>query len=292
MPSNDECTGTSYFQVFRSKKSLSGKTAPGIPVSAFRTDFFSVIRVISGQLIITLDSNTHTVTSNQLIIASPATMRRLVSVSEDCVLEGFSFTLDFMKQKLPDERPQEQLNFFSSEYHSVWPLNSKEGTLYSHLISQLQKRSREADSHIFGQELLFLSFMETIYETAAIGRKHSTDRYQYGRKEELVMKFRQLVLEHHTTQRNLSFYSDRLFVTSKHLSETTKELTGKTAGQIIAELNALEAKHLLESTSLTISEIAYHLNFSDPAFFSKFFKRVYGISPKTYRLSLIADTPR
>lgn len=286
---NDACTGTDYFQVFRSKKSVSGKKAAKFPETAFRTDFFSVIRVVSGSLVIRLDHQTHIVTSGQLVIASPATMRKFVSVSDDCAIEGFSFTLDFLKQKTPEDNSQEKLNFFSSEYHSVWPLTDQENQLYHQLIRQLLKRSRTAGSRMFGQELLFLSFMEMIYELAAIGRKHMADRYQYGRKEELVMKFRQLALQHHTTRCNLSFYSDQLFVTSKYLSETVKELTGKTAGQVISELNAMEAKHLLESTSLTISEISYRLNFCDPAFFSKFFKRIYGVSPKAYRLSLVTD---
>ncbi len=286
----NEYAGTEHFQVFRSKHLSRNGTSPGFPNSAFRTDFFSIIRVVGGDLVIALDSNTHVVSANQLVITSPATTRKLISVSEGSAFEGFSFTLDFLKHKVPDEHSQEHLNFFSSAYHSVWPLTGGEGKLYQHLISQLWKRSKKAASRPFGHELLYLSFVETIYETATIGRKHIADRYQYGRKEELIMNFRRLVLEHHIAQRDLSFYSDRLFVTSKYLSETAKELTGKTAGQIIAELNALEAKHLLESTSLTISEISYRLHFCDPTFFSKFFKRAYGLSPRAYRQSLTGDT--
>jgi len=47
---------------------------------------------------------------------------------------------------------------------------------------------------------------------------------------------------------------------------------------------AQEAKVLLRSTSLSAAEIAYQLNFSDPAAFSRFFKKSTGLTPLKYRL--------
>jgi len=45
----------------------------------------------------------------------------------------------------------------------------------------------------------------------------------------------------------------------------------------------MEAKLLLETPRLTISQIAENLNFSDQSFFGKFFKKQVGLSPSSYR---------
>jgi AraC family transcriptional regulator, transcriptional activator of pobA len=64
-----------------------------------------------------------------------------------------------------------------------------------------------------------------------------------------------------------------------------KEITGKTAGEIINDFVLLEAKMLLDNPSLSIAEIADELQFSDQSFFGKYFKRLTGMSPKEYRQS-------
>lgn len=52
---------------------------------------------------------------------------------------------------------------------------------------------------------------------------------------------------------------------------------------IIKERILMEAKNHLTHTSMTISEIAYQLNFSDNSNFVKFFKSLTGLTPSQYR---------
>jgi AraC family transcriptional activator of pobA len=47
----------------------------------------------------------------------------------------------------------------------------------------------------------------------------------------------------------------------------------------------IEARRDLVYTALPISQIAFQLGFSDPAYFSRFFATHAGTSPKTYRMS-------
>ncbi|KAB5217038.1 helix-turn-helix domain-containing protein, partial [Bacteroides ovatus] len=51
------------------------------------------------------------------------------------------------------------------------------------------------------------------------------------------------------------------------------------------ELVILEAKALLNSSSMNIQEIADRLNFANQSFFGKYFKHYTGMSPKEYRKS-------
>jgi AraC family transcriptional activator of pobA len=56
----------------------------------------------------------------------------------------------------------------------------------------------------------------------------------------------------------------------------------------LALLNArrlLEAKRGLLYTNMTVSEVADSCGFEDPAYFSRFFTRETGESPRSYRLA-------
>jgi AraC-like DNA-binding protein len=98
-----------------------------------------------------------------------------------------------------------------------------------------------------------------------------------------VEKFLAIVKENYIEQRMIEFYSEKLFLTSKHLSKVIKERSGKSAGEWIEDHVMLEAKALLKSTDKTIQQISDELNFPSQSFFGKYFKRRAGLSPKEYR---------
>jgi AraC family transcriptional activator of pobA len=79
-------------------------------------------------------------------------------------------------------------------------------------------------------------------------------------------------------------YAELLFVTPNHLNAICKELLGKPAGEIIRDRLVLEAKRLMINLDLSISEIAYELNFRDNAYFSRFFKKYTGMTPEEFRI--------
>jgi AraC-like DNA-binding protein len=74
-----------------------------------------------------------------------------------------------------------------------------------------------------------------------------------------------------------------LHVTTNHLNETVKGTLGQPAGMIIRERLLLEAKRLLRYSDSPVAEIATHLNFEDPSYFSRFFKKHTGFSPSEFR---------
>jgi AraC family transcriptional regulator, transcriptional activator of pobA len=78
-------------------------------------------------------------------------------------------------------------------------------------------------------------------------------------------------------------FAEKLNVSTNHLSDTIKREIGKTPTQIIKERTILEAKSLLHNTDLTISEVAYFLNFDDPSYFTKYFKSATGLSPVDFK---------
>jgi AraC-like DNA-binding protein len=49
----------------------------------------------------------------------------------------------------------------------------------------------------------------------------------------------------------------------------------------------LQAKRLLTNPNLTITEIAWQLNFTDNSYFTKFFRKIAGVSPEEFRKNIL-----
>ena len=103
-----------------------------------------------------------------------------------------------------------------------------------------------------------------------------------------LRRFLNLIEKNVSTLKFPSEYADLLFVTPHHLNAICKELLGKSAGEMIRDRVVLEAKRLMINLNLSISEIAYQLNFNDNSYFSKFFKKYAGITPEEFRINAIA----
>lgn len=74
------------------------------------------------------------------------------------------------------------------------------------------------------------------------------------------------------------------FKTSKmQLYRKLKAITGWSVNSLIREVRITEAKKLLKNPEINISEIAYQLGFSDPLYFSKYFKKEVGVAPVQFR---------
>ena len=104
-----------------------------------------------------------------------------------------------------------------------------------------------------------------------------------GTDHAIVKQYKKLVSQHFLNKRKVSDYADMLFITASHLNKLTKNETGRTAHKLIEEMLLLEAKVLIIHTNLSIAEIAYQLNFSDPSHFNKFFKKLSGVTPLLLR---------
>ena len=89
--------------------------------------------------------------------------------------------------------------------------------------------------------------------------------------------------EHCASQREVSFYADKLCISTKYLTGICKAVTGDSAKKIIDDFAILEIKVLLQSTELTVQEIADRLGFPDQSYLGRYFKRHEGMSPKEYQ---------
>ena len=96
-------------------------------------------------------------------------------------------------------------------------------------------------------------------------------------------RFSELIELHYTTHQAVSYYADQLGITAAHLNALCRQTVGQSALGLIHERLILEAKRNLVYTSMSISVLSYTLGFSDPSYFTRFFKRQVGLSPKEFK---------
>lgn len=127
--------------------------------------------------------------------------------------------------------------------------------------------------------------LQTILTSIQLMYRNYSGNNHSNRKKEICRKLIQLITEHYKDQRCAQFYADQLGISLQHLSTTVKQVTGKSVLDTIAYIVIIDAKAQLKGTDMTIQEIAYSLNFPNPSFFCKFFRRHVGMSPLEFRNS-------
>lgn len=128
--------------------------------------------------------------------------------------------------------------------------------------------------------LLLLAFARAIGDpAAAAGRSDPAGM--------LVARYLERVEATFTMHLDLGVHAAALGVGIPHLTRVCRRLLGRSALAVLHDRVLLEAKRNLVYTSMTVSEVAFRLGFSDPAYFSRFFTARAGMPPSNFRSTVL-----
>lgn len=96
-------------------------------------------------------------------------------------------------------------------------------------------------------------------------------------------RFADLVEEHFREHLHLPDYTGRLGISESRLHQICQRVSNRSPKKLIHDRIVQETKRLLVFTDLSSSDICYQLGFSDPAYFSRFFKRHTGLTAQRFR---------
>lgn len=98
-----------------------------------------------------------------------------------------------------------------------------------------------------------------------------------------LARFNLLIDQFFKEEKSVAFYAEKLNISANYLNILCKKNLKVSATQLIHQRVLLEAKRMLQSTSLSIKEIAFELGFVDHAYFSNFFKSQTEYTPTEFR---------
>jgi len=133
------------------------------------------------------------------------------------------------------------------------------------------------------------TFINSLFQTLflSIFRVNQIQKTSREKTDNKTLKYFQIfqknLKNNNTESKNISQYAKEIGITTMHLNRICKIVVGKSPIQILHELVVAEAKKYLLNTSYSISEISYFLNFNDPAYFTRLFKKNVGVSPSDFR---------
>lgn len=103
------------------------------------------------------------------------------------------------------------------------------------------------------------------------------------RRRTAIRRFNQLVELHYREHLPVAWYASQTGMSGTHLNTLCREYHGCSALGVLHQRLLLEAKRSLRHTGMTISQISDYLGFSDATYFSRFFRRGSGETPRAFR---------
>lgn len=245
----------------------------------------ALVFCFGGEAELTIDLEKHHIVPNTNIMLLPGTILSLRSASKDFKVHYFAYSGDMIK--LACLRLDPAFMHFLKEtpcYTHTKPeaIRSILGLIGATAAIYADRENLFRES--IAQNLLQVFFLDT-YDK--VQRYFSKDQLEGNkRKGQLFKKFIQLVHAHCTTQRDVAFYAEQLCISTRYLSAITREMGDTSAKEIIDEFLTLEIKVALQSTNLSLKEIADRYGFPDHSFFGRYFKKHAGMAPKEYRAKM------
>jgi AraC-like DNA-binding protein len=251
-----------------------------------RSNHFTISLIIDGECRFNSNLIQYTLRKNSLFIIPPGTVRQIQERTENLTGIIVEFTKEFLIAAELHKKHIDAFTFFSSQGNPHLVLQNDEAEILKAMMLFLLQRDLVED-HPFRTEVLHHGFNLFMFELAASFQKYrGNEQVKLTRKEEHFMSFVKLLNQHFKEERRVQYYADSLFITSKHLTKTVKELTNRTCGEFIDEMVITEAKILLDDPDMSVGNVSDALHFSDQFFFSKFFKSHTGVNPSEYKREL------
>lgn len=114
----------------------------------------------------------------------------------------------------------------------------------------------------------------------------SDNKTAISRQHVIFQNFIKLLEQHADKHRDVRFYANELGVTPKYLSAVTHVYTGKSAISSIEDFVINKVKAIMGERAYSIQQICRLMNFKSQSFFGRYFKRITGMSPREYMLSI------
>ena len=226
----------------------------------------------------------HIARNDLVVIPTPCKVKN-IAAHANMQVEWFAADYKFLQNQLPSNNYSIG-GSISLNQNPVIRLTDEQA---QHLLDDFHRlRDRMNDNHLQFYDKLMgsmcLTMMYDIFEAHAQrdATAPHTDRTAYIVKQLMAL----LATGVSRTERDVSYYAERLNVSPKYLSATVKRVTGHSVTSYIDRHTVPILKDFLDDERLSLTQIADLMNFTSLSYFSRYCTKHLGQSPSDYRRSL------
>jgi AraC family transcriptional regulator, transcriptional activator of pobA len=247
-------------------------------------DFYSIILFTRGSGSVKVNNDSYTIQPQTICIVAPNQMHSFEELEN---VEGtiFFFCQDFYVEEFSFIRLLNVFSYTSQTGTNVCNpcigLTDKEYSPINNVISSIQSEyelytpSNNSAVIIRSHLNIMLLKLSELYENKS-GKSNNNDSI-------LIHSLSHLVDSYFIKEQQLGFYTSACNISENQLNDICHKHFNCSMKKILQNRLMLEARKLLLSSDLSVSEIAYKLNFEDNSYFNKVFKSKTGLTPKRFR---------
>ena len=240
-------------------------------------DFEELIIGIGGQLEHFMDFKTTVIEAPFASFVTKGKTHRVLPTTKDgrCKMWVLRFKSEFIAETTFQ---------LYSYYHDHANIPMQPGVCFNRLISLCEMIDGEMQQAIpdFGIVRHLLSAMFTMIESER--RKSGPDeKGRLSTQNTTFKNFLAILEENFRRPEGVEFYAEKLFMSARNLNLICQQILQKSVSEIIETRKLIEAKNLLTTTDMSVSEIGFELGFNEKAYFTNVFKKKSGQAPTEFR---------
>lgn len=263
----------------------NGRFIEEFPQEPFRMDFYAICLCKSGEILLEIDGNPHSISQNQFLISAPSTTISFYNTAKDFEMRLLMFDKNFIVKNTSNPFLMEDMNLFGESSYNIPQCDEDEFGLLMILMDYLEQTSLKKGKFIEGR--VTTTILNILFQVAEITSENYIEN-KAGTLHNLFFQFTELVRKDGLKNKDVEYYANRLCISNKHLIRIVKDACGKTPHEIIDENLLKEAFVLLGNPAIDISETAFRTGFNSASAFSRFFKKMTAQSPSEYRKELFS----
>lgn len=241
-----------------------------------RHDFFFILAIEKGKGEHQIDFSNYSISNYTFFILRPSQVHQLTLKKGS---KGFIIAFDNSFYSPKEDLKKEMFSTVSrvNYYKLTSKIYVKIIPILEYIFSEYSNKKLMFRDHIKANlDLLFIELFR---------HNKSTNNNAINNSIHLAETILELIDNHFYNNKQVSFYAEKLNLTTYQLNSITKKALEKNCSQLINERILLEVKRYLITTPNQVNEISYHLGYDDTSYFIRFFKKHTGLTPEAFRQS-------
>lgn len=239
-----------------------------------------IVYAVSGQVTLSINLIQYTAKKGDLLLLAPNSIIEVHEFTTDFEMRMMAIQNDFIQFLNKDE----VLEYYIGRRENLFlPLSEKDYEMTERYFFLIWDTVHE---EVFRKEVVQSLVSALLFNISYIRKRSKANtETRHTRQEETFHRFITLVHEYCTQERNVAFYADKLCLSPRYLNTLVKNTSRQTVMEWLNQAVVIESKVLLKHSDLLVYQIADKLNFPNPSFFCKFFKKMTGMTPMEYQKS-------